>query len=462
MSTVIGSNSSHIKSHISCEECGLISETVALPSGTKACCPRCGHTLQQRFSATLQQVLACSFACLVAFGLSLSFPFMSFNAGGLSKEIHLFEAAMSMFHYDYDFLSIVIILCVFILPVLYISIVVVLHVLAYHLDKHRRLGKPTPHLPLGLLRGLTNFTAQSKPWLMIDVFLTGVLVALVKIMSLAQVGFGMSFWAFCLYTVLFVKLMSIVDEYNLWEAFIPRLSVPLPEQLQLHDNHDYGKCHICSQITHIREGQPAHCCRCKAKLKSFNPSKSNQYAVCFLISAVMFYIPANLYPIMYTTSVGSTTASTIMSGVALLWSYKSYPVAMIIFCASVVIPMAKIIALSIIYWHAAKKNLHSEMEALKQLKLYRITEFIGRWSMIDIFVVALLAALVQLDRIMAIEPGPAGICFALVVLLTMISAHLFDPRALWHSAEIKPIPSDENNSTMKSLPSFQPVTGKPL
>ena len=163
------------------------------------------------------------------------------------------------------------------------------------------------------------------------------------------------------------------------------------------------------------------------------------------MAASILYIPANLYPMMYTTSVGQTESSTILSGVALLWHLKSYPVAMVIFFASIIIPLSKIIILIYLYRHTRKDSQSDITAARKNITLYRITEFIGRWSMIDIFVVALLAALVQLHQLMSIEPGPAALSFAAVVILTMLSALTFDSRCLWQQdSAITPFNKSEN------------------
>lgn len=149
-----------------------------------------------------------------------------------------------------------------------------------------------------------------------------------------------------------------------------------------------------------------------------------------LISAAIFFIPANLYPMMYTVSLGNSEGSTILQGVVLLWHLGSYPIAVVIFMASILIPMAKMFALGWLYYRANQSQNTEQKEHLTALRVYRITELIGRWSMIDIFVVAILVALVQLQNVMAIYPGPAALSFAAVVILTMLSAMVFDPRSL--------------------------------
>nr|WP_277815860.1 paraquat-inducible protein A [Vibrio splendidus] len=150
-----------------------------------------------------------------------------------------------------------------------------------------------------------------------------------------------------------------------------------------------------------------------------------------LLTSIIFYIPANLYPMMYTSAFGTSEGSTIIEGVIILWNMGSYPVALIILLASVFIPMAKMIALAYLYWNAKRVQGLPVDEATRFLKIYRVTEFIGRWSMIDIFVVAILVALVQLDGLMAIYPGPAALSFAAVVIFTMLSAMIFDSRIIW-------------------------------
>ena len=134
---------------------------------------------------------------------------------------------------------------------------------------------------------------------------------------------------------------------------------------------------------------------------------------------------------MFTVSLGSSEGSTIIGGVVLLWQLGSYPIAVVIFLASIVIPLAKIFALAWLYINARREGDDNEQLAIQRLRLYRITELIGRWSMIDIFVVAILVALVQLQNLMAIYPGPAALSFASVVILTMLSAMVFDPRVFW-------------------------------
>jgi paraquat-inducible protein A len=152
------------------------------------------------------------------------------------------------------------------------------------------------------------------------------------------------------------------------------------------------------------------------------------------------FIPANVFPIMQTTFLGGNEPSTIMGGVLLLWSLGSYPVALVIFLASVVIPLVKMLSLSWLCWQC---YYPTERETMQKIRLYRITELVGRWSMIDIFVVAVLTGLVQMGELMSILPGPAVLSFTSVIILTMLAAMVFDPRLLWDKNEGSVMPSSQ-------------------
>jgi paraquat-inducible protein A len=155
---------------------------------------------------------------------------------------------------------------------------------------------------------------------------------------------------------------------------------------------------------------------------------SVQRAWAYLITAMVLYIPANTLPIMTTTLLGKTSSNTILSGVVELWEYGSYPIAMVIFIASVLIPLAKLFVLALLCIMVQRQSPKLLRE---RTLLYRITEFIGRGSMIDIFVVAILVSLVHLGNLMTIYPGPAALSFAIMVVATMLAANSFDPRLIW-------------------------------
>lgn len=188
-------------------------------------------------------------------------------------------------------------------------------------------------------------------------------------------------------------------------------------------------CHVCSQLSPVSLLAHGHarCSRCGAPLHLRKPH-SIQRTWALLIAAIILYIPANVFPIMRVVSLGQTQSDTILSGVIHLWEVNMYPLAIIVFVASVFVPLVKLMVLLYLLLSIQFKWRHGLRE---RTILYRFTEAIGRWSMVDVFVVALLAALVHLGRIATIIPGPAALAFASVVVLTMFAAMAFDPRLMW-------------------------------
>jgi paraquat-inducible protein A len=183
-------------------------------------------------------------------------------------------------------------------------------------------------------------------------------------------------------------------------------------------------CHICYKLA----PESLHeCPRCRASLHLRTPQSLHR-TLALLITAMILYIPANVLPIMTTTTLGSETESTIVGGVLLLVQMGSYPVAAVIFIASVMVPIGKFIALTLLYWSVVRRHATSHRQ---RTVLYRATEFIGRWSMVDVFVVTVLVALVSLGGIMRITPGVASVAFGGVVIVTMLAAESFDPRLIW-------------------------------
>ena len=200
----------------------------------------------------------------------------------------------------------------------------------------------------------------------------------------------------------------------------------MPGNLRARDAGLTG-CHTCGLLQRVPVCGHAHCPRCHSPVHLRTPDSIN-ITWALLISAIAMYLPANIFPVMAVTSLGNTQADTIMSGVIYFLSHGDWPLALIIFIASVLVPLLKMIALTYLLLSVQRK---SPVRKLQRTKLYRITELVGRWSMVDIFVVALLVALVQIGNLATIEPGIGAIAFAAVVILTMLAALRFDARLIW-------------------------------
>ncbi|GAB5101305.1 paraquat-inducible protein A [Caballeronia sp. HLA56] len=191
-------------------------------------------------------------------------------------------------------------------------------------------------------------------------------------------------------------------------------------------------CHDCGLLSKLDVSvEHLTCPRCNARL---HPRKPSSLARCWalLLAAVALYVPAMMLPVMVTTSLGITQADTIMSGVVLLWSSGSWPLAAIVFIASIVVPMLKIVSLAYL---VSSTQLRSSLIPKQRTRIYRIIEFVGRWSMLDFYVITILVALVQFGQIATIAPGPGVITFGAVVVLTMLASQSFDPRLMWDAVE---------------------------
>jgi paraquat-inducible protein A len=193
-------------------------------------------------------------------------------------------------------------------------------------------------------------------------------------------------------------------------------------------DHGLAGCHTCSKVSPVAMEK---CPRCGSHLHLRKPA-SIQNTVALMTAAAALYIPSHMLPIMTVVELGDVTHNTIIGGMMRFWKTGAYPIAIVIFAASILIPLLKIIALT---WlcAAATGRVHPSPGMLG--KIYWFTELLGRWSMVDIFVVGILVSLVQLGNYMSITPGPGALAFAGVVMLTMFAAMSFEPRMLWDRLE---------------------------
>ncbi len=190
-------------------------------------------------------------------------------------------------------------------------------------------------------------------------------------------------------------------------------------------------CETCGLLSRPAAGDDEpRCPRCDEEL-AFRKHDSIQRTWAYLIGAAVCYIPANLLPVLSTTTAGGADSDTILQGVVLLWSPTGWPLSIIVLVASIMIPSAKILALAYLLITTQRGSIKNNAQ---RVRLYRMVEFIGRWSMVDVFVDTFTAALIQLQPLMSVEPGPGLLFFAAVVVLTMLAVESFDPRLIWDSA----------------------------
>jgi paraquat-inducible protein A len=198
--------------------------------------------------------------------------------------------------------------------------------------------------------------------------------------------------------------------------------------------HGLQTCHGCGLLSRPAPGvEEGRCPRCDEKLEFRKPA-SLERTLAFLIAASVCYVPANLLPVMNTITAGGSESDTIMQGVVLLWSPTGWPLSLIVLFASIMIPSAKILALLYLVFTVRRGSVQSNAQ---RIRLYRMVEIIGRWSMVDVFVDTFTVSLIQLQPLMSVEPGPGLLFFAAVVVLTMMAVESFDPRLIWDSLSAK-------------------------
>lgn len=360
-----------------CHECENRVQLPLLKHKQKALCPRCGFKLTQVHNTSQQRIIAFSCAGLIFLGLSIPFEFLGFSASGRSQSIDIPASIQILVEQDYLALAIIQLLAIVVLPG-FIMLALLYLLVPLQFKQHPPKGEQ-----------VLKFVYLLLPWSMAEIFLVGVLVSLIKISSMADIEVGLSFYAYIAFTLCLTSTVLHMDKYQLSQAL----------KVSLHES------------------------------RRLRPSESIQRTWALLFTSIILYIPANLLPIMHTRLLGNDEPSTILGGVILLWQMGSYPVALVIFVASVLVPVGKLI---ILIWLNYSVQVGFNGKHNERVFWYRMTEFIGRWSMVDVFVVAILVSLIQLGNTMSIYPGHAALAFCGVVVLTMLAAMTFDTNLIWN------------------------------
>lgn len=403
--------------HILCPQCDLLVAIPEIAVGQKAKCPRCHTTLTSRWKEPRRRPIAYAVSALFMLLLSNLFPFVNMKVAGLGSEVTLIQIPQVLVSDDYASMASLFMILVQLMPALGMIFIIILC-----------QGTSIPsHWQISIARNYFRL----KAWCMVEIFLAGVLVSFVKLMAYGDVGVGTSFYPFVLFCILQLRAFQCTDRYWIWQQVAPAPKLEMPLRVgESGLSQGLRSCHCCMAILPVDQKQ---CERCDTSGHA-RRKNSLQWTMALLITSIFLYIPANLLPIMITQVLGTPMPSTIMAGVVLLWSEGSYPVAMVILIASIMVPTLKMIAIGWLCWDA---NSNKEIDRERLHVIYEVVEFVGRWSMIDVFVIAVLSALVRMGQLMSIYPDIGALLFASVVILTMFAAMTFDPRLIWDRAVMK-------------------------
>ncbi|MDX6751648.1 paraquat-inducible protein A [Geminicoccaceae bacterium 1502E] len=398
-----------------CHECGTLHAQPAAGAHAVARCPICRAELYREHPQALDRALAFGLAATVLFAAAHVFPFMSMSFQGREQVMTLLSGVEALYREGMAPLALLVLLTATVIPG--IKLATGLYVLL-----PLRFGRCKP-----AGGAIFRLIEELRPWAMMEVYLLGVIVAYVKLGDLAMLRPDVGLWAFVALILCMIGADASMDERLVWYRLAPQR---LLSALAAAPPAVLAACHDCGQIERL-DGGRTRCSRCNAALHKRKP-QSLQRTTALLVTAAILYVPANLFPVMTVISLGRGEADTILSGVSALAQAGMWPIALLVFFASILVPLLKLIGLSYLListrWRAPR-NLR------QRTLLYRIIERIGRWSMVDIFMIAILVALVQIGSIATVLPGPGALAFAGVVILTMIASRSFDPRLMWDRAE---------------------------
>ncbi len=414
-----------------CHDCGALQAIVPISKDLEMVCVNCDKALHIGHGPWLDKTTALAVTSVILFISSNLFNFFTLKIGSAEQSITILSGVYALAIREQWILAALVIVTIFLLPIF--EAIALLYLLVPY-----RLNKPMPG-QIQVLRWLVRV----QSWIMLDVFLLGVLVTTVKLGDRATVFVGPGL--VCYFALVGVLNLAywLMDKDNLWSWLYSNNCFTHSKYEMLYD------CEICKALVGetIVEEQ-GHCPRCNAHIHKRIP-ESIQKTAALIIAAVILYIPANVYDIMLYEEVAVNYDSTIFSGVVDLARNGLWMVAAVVFIASIIVPIAKLLMLSYLVWSVYRRM---PVRAKERVMMYRITEFIGRWSMVDVYVVTLLTAVVQFGFVGVVEPGPALLPFAAVVVLTMLAAETFDPRLIWDHAEDTAPPAARRRSLVELNP----------
>ena len=399
---------------IACHECDLLQREIHLPPGGVARCGRCGAELYRTATRSIDHMLALIVTAVIVFILANAYPIIGLQIQSTRNDTSLLSAVHTLWTQEMEIVAGLVFFTIFLVPLVQLGVM-----------GHILLALKCDRKPAGFTV-IMRVLQHCNPWGMVEVFIIGVIVALVKLTHYGSLIPGIALWSLGALTLLLAAAASSFNIHDIWDRVHPPLRTA--GAVSAAAGGSLLSCHVCGLVAHGgSHGEESRCPRCFAPLH-FRKPDSIARSWAFLLAAYILYIPANVLPIMQTSSFLGAQDDTIMSGIIYLWHSGSWDLALVVFIASILVPLMKLIALTLLLVSVQRRSV---WQPLQRTKLYRIVELVGRWSMLDIFVVAMLAALVQIGSLATINAGPAALAFGAVVVLTMFAAMEFDPRLIW-------------------------------
>ncbi len=410
-----------------CTGCGLFQVVPELGPDMRADCLRCGTGLRRTRRDPLNRCLALNAAALVLFVVLWSTLLMRVSTAGIEHEATLASGPLELVRHGLWPLALVVVFTTALAPLAQYTCM--LYVLV-----GLRARRPFPHLGRAFL-----FARRMALWAMLEVLLLGVFVAYTKLGDLVHVEVGVAVAALGLLTVVGLWAETALDPDMVWESIEARgqtygatVGTPPPAVRSLEFRPGMASCEACG----LAGWHGTKCLRCGSAVHARKPNSLHR-TWALIAAAAILYVPANLYPVLTVIQAGAGTPSTIIDGIEELVASQMYPLAILVFVASVLVPVLKLMGLALMLMAIVLVSTAAGAGRLlvERTRLYHVVAWIGRWSMVDIFMEALLGALVQFGTVVNIAPGTGAVAFCGVVLLTILAAETFDPRIMWDAAQ---------------------------
>lgn len=401
-----------------CQDCGLLQRVPPMPPAARAVCARCDAVLRHTRRDPFGTPLALGLTALLLLAMGATLPLMTVSHAGQYRTASLFTGPSLLADNGRWDLATIVLTATFAAPLARLLATTVVLLAAY-----RRVRSPR-------IRTLFAVVERLRPWSMVEVYMLGLFVAYVRLGTQVHIEVGPALYALGGLILAMVAGDATFDREAVWEA------IGRPVTHAVRADRGSGDttlrrlgCHTCGFVTRAAPG--AHCPRCSVALIPRKPdSMARTWALG--ITALILYIPANLFPVLTLVELGVSYPSTILGGVRELIDLGEWPLAALVFFASIVVPVMKIIGLTILMIGI---HMRATRRRRDRTNLYRIIDRIGRWSMIDIFMLSLLVAVMQFGSIVSVRPGIGAVAFVSVVILTMLAARTFDPRLIWDTTD---------------------------
>lgn len=398
-----------------CHDCGLYQRLPEVPDGESAKCVRCFQVLRRAQASLVPLSIVSAILAAILFVYSLTLPFFALRAAGRHVESTLFTGPEQLDHYGLPMLATIVVVMLMVAPALKLAIHVGVLISLRYAPDH-------PSLPY-----IFGWREKLAPWAMLDVFLLGAFVAYTRLGALAEVEIGTALYAIFGAMLAGVAADASLDEDWVWDHMDQRTLVKRERVL---GNGILIGCHTCGLVCRVPE--KSKCPRCRHVVHARKTNGIVRSTV-LLLTGIILYLPANTLPVMNVQRLGSGGPSTILNGVKELAQARLYPLAILVLVASVIVPVFKIVGLGTMLFMT---RIRSTRWLLGRTRVFRVIDAIGRWSMIDIFMLTTLVGVVRMGFLATVLPGTGAFAFCAVVISTMLATEVFDPRSMWDAVQL--------------------------